>query len=299
MGVNCSLDMNDNPENAFSDVESDISSQCFDDSDVGKTGVRGVFSASTFSIKNLLQSGKAMLTSSSEAESMDGKSSTGDFNDENMETFEQLWEDCFDLSELIDRTRNRVLQYMEGLNREGYSTEEKQRCIELITYISAALEHFAFDEVTHGLQSDVFTTDGLIGNEQKLESYFDETRQVDEGLVKSMNESFDLFILSVKMKNKNLTEDAFRLWSRMFQIHTDVHVIGRKFAALVSADPESISCDDDKWKILNHLVYFVRKVQYKSRERAHILLAKIAALRMELNKNNGNKSYMNIRSKVR
>jgi len=288
MGVNCSLEMNDNPEDTFSEVESEISSQCFEDS-VGKTGVRGHFSASTLTIKNLLWGGKAMLTSSSEADSMDEKSSTGDLNHENMENLEQLWEDCFDLSELIDRTSKHVLQYMEGLKHEGCSSQEEQRCIELMTYISTALGHIAFDQVTQGLQCDLFTTDGLIGNEQKLESYFEIIRQVDEVVAKSMNESFDIFILSVKMMNNNLTEDAFRLWSRMFQIHTDIHVIGRKFAALVSADPESISCDDDKWKILNHLVYFVRNLQYKSPERAHILLAKMTALRTELNENNGNK----------
>jgi len=283
MGVNCSLPRNVESETSFAEVDSDISSESFENSDGSKNLTRRHLS--TLTLKKLLSwSGESMSTTSSETESLDEKSC--DSKDGHNESLEQLWEDCFDLTELIERTQRRVMEYMKDLTQLGHSSSAEQSCIKLISRIASGLEHVDLNQVVHDLESGLFSTDGPKSKNISLESYSEVIKQVGVGLSGRMNETFDLFLASVRTKREKLIQDAFRLWVRMFKIYTDLKAIDRKCSNLLLTDREysnPTACGDDQWKILSNLLHFVMKMQRVSPERAHNLLVKVADLRMVFN----------------
>jgi len=283
MGVNCSIPKNAQSETSFAEVDSDISSESFENSDGSKSLTRRHLS--TLTLKKLLSwSSKSMSTTLSETESLDENSSA--YTAGNNESLEQLWEDCFDLTELIDRTQRRVMEYMKNLTQLGHSSPAEQSCIKLISRIASGLEQVDLNQVIHDLETGLFSSDGSKSKNISVEAYSEVIKQVGVGFAGRMNETFDLFLASVRTKRENLIQDAFRLWGRMFKIYTDLKAIDRKCSTLLLGDREysnPTASGDDQWKILNNLLHFVMKMQRVSPEKAHNLLVRVADLRMVFN----------------
>jgi len=154
MGASCSADVKNPSDTVFPLIDTEASSQSFDNSDEGESMIHRHLSTPSSVLKSLFSfKGTPNTTSVGEE--------TDDWDKEGNETLEQLWEDCFDLSEIIVRTCLRFKEYQEELmDREGNKSEEEQSCVKLTTIFVNRLEKNGFHEVVSGM-SAIFSTEEL------------------------------------------------------------------------------------------------------------------------------------------
>jgi len=273
MGASCGSDLKTHSDAAFPSIETEASSQSFDSSDEGKSRVSRPLSTSSSVIKNLFFWRNNSLSTTLGDEEID------DWDKEGDETLEQLWEDCYDLSEQIERTCLRFLRYQEELmDNEGHKSEQEQRCITLMSNFVNRLEKNDFNEVVHGLCAALFSTNNQEYDDFLSEHWLEITRRLGRDLTKTMIESFELFLMPGRMNNEFLIRATSHVWSEVFKVHSEVEKIGKKFLNLLG-DEISDSNDDDLWRVLNHLLNLVQRKQHENPERARKLLDTISDLR--------------------
>lgn len=99
------------------------------------------------------------MSLSREEDSCDGQIKNDGWSEEEDECLAQLWEDCFDISELIEKTTKRVRRYEEVLIQRNDKSDEMLTCVKLTTSIAEGLRSLGFDIVMQRLQSVVFSTE--------------------------------------------------------------------------------------------------------------------------------------------
>jgi len=245
----------------------------------GKSRVRSQLSASTSALK-LLLTGGASVTSK---ESLVSEREEEEEKEKASENLEQLWEECYDVSELIEQTSDRVLRYHTEFLGTGYSQgdENNKKVVDLTASLAGDLKKLPFKDVVYGMQSIVFSTDdkGCVDS-----GYLETIKEGACDLSKTMGESYDLFVLSNKLENKLLIERSCRLWKDIYRIYTDVQAITKKFEVLFNGhDFESdVNYDEENlWKILDLLLNVLRRKQLNGSS-AGGLLERIEELRQEL-----------------
>jgi len=253
-----------------------------------KSRVRRQLSASTLALKHLLSgvtpgNSKAPSVLDLEEEEAIEKAK---------ESLEQLWEACYDLSELIEQTSDRVLRYHKEFKNTGYSDgdDNEKKVVDVTDSLSQDLKKLPFKDIVYDLQSVVFSTDdeGCVNS-----GYIEKIKSAGCDLSRTLNESYDLFLVSSKLDNNLLVERSVRLWKDIFRIYMDVQVVTKKFEVLLSepdlilSEPDlasdvTISDEENLWSILNLLLNLCRRKQLVNGS-AGGLLERIVELRQELN----------------
>jgi len=246
----------------------------------GKSRVHRHLSASTSALKQLLTGGapgtsKDPILCETEEEEKQEKAN---------ECLEQLWEECYDLSENIEQTSKRAFRYHTEFLSTGYheGDEDDKKVVDLTSSLAGDLKKLPFKDIVYGMQSIVFSTDG---KGQIDRGYLEKVRAGAHELSKTMSESYDLFVLSSKLENKLLIERSFRLWKDIFRMWTNTQAIAKKFEVQlfgeVSEGDANFPDDENIWQILDLLLNVFRRKQLKGV--AGGLLERIEELRQELN----------------
>jgi len=275
MGASCGSDMKRHPDTAFPSIKTEDSSQSLNSSDEIKSKVSRPLSTSSSVMKNFFFWRNNSPSTTLDDEEID------DWDKEGDENLEQLWEDCYDLSEQIERTCLSVLRYQQDLMDKGYKCKQEQRCITLMTIFVNGMKKNDFKEVVTGLCAALFSSDNEQYDDLLSEQWLEITRRLGRDLTKTMIESFELFLMPGRMNNEFLIKATSHLWSEIFKIHSEVEKIGKKFLNLFG-DKISNSNDDDLWRVLNHLLKLVQRKQHENPERARKLLDRISELRNAL-----------------
>jgi len=273
MGVSCSTDMEEcSPKPCR--VDADALTGNYDEREDGSRNL----SASTLSLGSLLSWESLSIL---EGDSSDvGRNN--DWNRNENEFLAQLWEDCYDLLELIEKTVKRVLRYQEGLFNNMNKLEEKQTCIELMKSIIEGLNSLVFEKVMRRLESAVFST--VKQENLSIASYIEITRQTEHALKLTLNQSFLLFLISWQ-NNMKIREDTSRVWNAIYKIHIDVLEIEKKFLFLIlkgPSDSKTISKSYDLYTMFNNLHNMVRTKHLENPEKVPNLVARIIELQTEL-----------------
>jgi len=234
----------------------------------------------------------------------------------------QLWEDCFDLSELMEVTAKKVSKHIVDFWNHGYdgletNGEDEQKSLGLLRNISDELDTTSLDDVVNKLRVKVFsrrTVREEMREEKEPETakYLTVIQQVQENLVKTINKSFDLFIISVRIYQRTQVEYHIErsswIWNKVFKMYNQLSAIIKQLKELarpaekikrrspkmvninsVSADPSFASngCEKDILIMLNSMVRFVRWKQVSSPAGLADLVENVQGLRLELTKDYG------------
>jgi len=243
----------------------------------GKSRVVKQLSASTLALKSLLSLGTSKAPTVCEEDSDEIKEN---------ETLEQLWEECYDLTELIENTKDRVLRYHTEFLNTGHSIgdENSKHVIDLTGSLAEDLKKLPYKDVVYGLQSVVFSTEAADDQSGVNSGFLKTIKTGAQDLSKTCSESYDLFILSSKMENNQLFERSCRLWKDIYRIYTDVQAVTKKFEVLLKGpDLEGdVTCSDEEnlWGILNLLHTVLKKKKLVGSSGG--LLERIEELRQEL-----------------
>jgi len=204
----------------------------------------------------------------------------------NNEGLEQLWEECYDLSELIENTRDRVLRYHNEFLNSGCSKgdENNKEVVDLTANIAQDLKKLPYKDVVYGLRSIVFST---IAADHRPDAYSGFLKTIKAGahdLSKTCSHSYDLFILSSQIENNQLFERSCRLWKDIYRIYRDIQAITKKFEVLLTGpnlESEAANSDEENlWCILNLLLNVFRRKQLEGSSGG--LLKRIDELRQVL-----------------
>jgi len=181
------------------------------------------------------------------------------------ESLEQLWEECYDLSELIENTKDRVLRY----HREFLDTacnkgdENNKQVVDLTATLAEDLKKLPYKDVVYGLQSIVFSTTAADDMPDAHSGFLKTIMAGSHDLSKTCNDSYDLFILSGKLENDQLFERSCRLWKDIYRIFTDIQTITKKFEVVITnpkLERELTNSDEQNlWSILNLLLNVLRR----------------------------------------
>jgi len=277
MGAGCTSEVKQNSYDAPPNVEAEASSQSFEDSDEDKSLIRRHLSTSSSVLRNLFL--RRSKRSSSATSQDEDQTSDGNSDDE---ALGQLWEDCHDLSELIERSCLRFQRLEDDLGSKGDKLEHEQRCGKLVSFFVRSMEKSDFDGVVQELRSALFSTEKLEYDRFVQAHHLEITQRLGRAITETMIESFELFLLPVQMNDEFLIKATIRIWSEVFQIHADVEKIAKRLQNL-QGFPSSDSNDDDLWRVLNLLLHLVQRTQRESPERARKLLDTISDLRNVLN----------------
>jgi len=246
-----------------------------------KFHVRKHLSSSNFSLKNFLMGGISHAASrgSSVVENNE------DDDEESDENLEQLWESCYDLSELVKHAVDRVSRYRTDfvkLNSNAHA-ENEDKGAEIMSNILIGLKKLSYDDVVYELQSVSFSTkrEGAVHN--AIEGCLQ--KNIVAGLVFTnvLSEAYDFFLLSCRTGDKLLIERSCRVWNNIFRINTNIQDITRKFESFSKCSETEGSSNADEhnmWEILNSLLNVAKRKQIKGR--AENLLKTIEELRKEL-----------------
>jgi len=214
-------------------------------------------------------------------------SATEDKDEEinNNEGLEQLWEECYDLSELVENTRDRVLRYHnEFVNTGNKGDENNKQIVDLTATLAQDLEKLPYKDVVYGLRSIVFSTTAPDDWSDAHSGFLKTIQAGAHDLSKTCSHSYDLFILSSKIENKQLFERSCRLWEDIYRIYSDIQAISKKFEVLLTGhNLESIVTNSDEenlLSILNLLLNVLRRKQLEGSSGG--LLQRIEELRQVL-----------------
>jgi len=230
----------------------------------------------------------------------------------------QLWEDCYDFSELMEATGKKVAKHIEDFWTHGYkgletNGEDEQKSICLLQNISDELDTTSLDEVVNKLRVAVFSRKSFREEkEPETAKYLTVVKQVQENLVNTINKSFDLFILSVRIHQRTKVDYHIQrstwIWNKVFRMYNQLNSIIQRLRELAgpsmkikyenpssgrlgsfSADTGSVSsgCEKDILIMLNSMVRFVRWKQVSSPAGITNLVEKVQCLRLELTKDYG------------
>jgi len=135
---------------------------------------------------------------------IEGESTIDKWNEEENEPLAQLWENCYDIMELIVKALNRALRYQKVLSVKKLKLKEEQECIDLLSKIASGLENLDFEQGMLRLQSVVFSTEEEDSIECAVDFLVDITRGTMRDVTLLIQESFDLLLTSWKLNNKCL-----------------------------------------------------------------------------------------------
>jgi len=229
----------------------------------------------------------------------------------------QLWEDCFDLSELMEVTGKKVAKHIKDFWNHGYkgietNGEDEQKALGYLSNISDELDTTSLDDVVNKLRVAVFSRKSLVdekAGEPETAMYLTVVKQVQENLVKTVNKSFDLFILSVRICQRTNVDYHIQrstwIWNKVFKMYNQLNSIIRRLKELAapamkikyenpslervnsfSADQGVMTkgCEKDILIMLNSMVRFVRWKQVTSPAGIADLVENVQCLRLELTK---------------
>jgi len=156
----------------------------------------------------------------------------------------QLWEDCFDLSELMEVTAKKVLKHSEEFWIHGYEGlemkgEDEQKSLDLLRNIADGLDTTRLDGVVNKLRVAVFSRKSL-SEEKEADpvGYLNVVMQVQENIVKTANKSFDLFLLSMRIYQRTQvdyhTQRSSLIWNQVFRVYNHVYSIIERLTDLTS-----------------------------------------------------------------
>jgi len=157
MGICCGFEIKDYSSTPFPDADT-VLQNCED----SKTGVpchsRNISGAS-LCLKSLRRSWSKSFLFSYEEDSCEVERNNNDWSEEEDECLAQLWEDCYDITELINKTTDRVHRCEKELIQWKQKSEDVHTCVNLVASITKALTSLGFDLVLQRLQSFVFSTE--------------------------------------------------------------------------------------------------------------------------------------------
>lgn len=199
------------------------------------------------------------------------------------EGFEELWEECYDLAELIEKTINRVLRYNAEFLRTGYieGDENDEKVVKLLASLVQNLKKLPINDVVYSLQSVVFSTDDKGSVDGR---YLETIKSGERDLSLTLNRSYDLFLHASKLENELLVERSWRLWNNAFRIYTHVQAVTKKFKVILTDHNTKTDATDTEeeqlWMILDSLLQAFRRKRLNGRTGR--LLERIEELRQEL-----------------
>lgn len=226
----------------------------------------------------------------------------------------QLWEECFDLSEVLGTLTEKAKRYNENFWDDCYdgvkaeAEENWTRFTELLGVIVKELEQVSMDEIVYGLQETAFSKkeakDGEVACSQvksiPFARYLEASRDTRQSSARILGQAFDLFFHSINMhqevKKDLLIERSFYVWSHVYTFHTGLQAIIEKFLVYLTDEealpfvhstsnqgstslPSAEKNNKDILSVLNLSVKIVKRKQLDNTEGAGELMRKVIELR--------------------
>merc|ERR1712060_27204 len=215
---------------------------------------------------------------------------------------------------LMEATGKKVAKHIQDFWNHGYkgletNGEDEQKSLGLLRNILDELDTTSLDEVVNKLRVAVFSRKSLLEEkEPETAKYLTVVKQVQENLVKTVNKSFDLFILSVRIHQRTKVDyhiwRSTSIWNKVFRMYNLLNSIIQKLGELAgspikikcenpsserlssSAESGAMSsgCEKDILIMLNSMVRFVRWQQVSSPASIADLVENVECLRLELTK---------------
>jgi len=165
----------------------------------------------------------------------------------------QIWEDCFDILELMESAFRKVIttktEFCNNGDNDVVTKEDDQKvCIELLESIADQLNIKSLDDVVNNFRVAVFSEESAYeqkSEEIDLREYINVINQIRQNMVKAGNSAFDLYLITARMyqtsENEGHTQRSLCIWQRVFRIFSSLEKVSGKLSQLSA----SVGCDID------------------------------------------------------
>jgi len=217
----------------------------------------------------------------------------------------QLWEECYDITELMEATVFKVKKQKAEFWNHGYKGvvsdgAGEQRCLQLLQGIVTDLDTTILNDVVNSLRVAVFSS--VKEEEVDLLKYISMIRQVQGKLLKTRNKAFDLFIISLRMYQRTQVkyhiQRSSNIWEKVFRISNEIDAVVDKLNEISAPTEKDIldvtdsnypigGCEKDILIMLNSIVRLVKWKQECTPAGIANLVNIVEGLRLEVVKEFG------------
>jgi len=245
-------------------------------------------------------------------------------SDEVDDRLAQIWEDCFDLLELMESALRKVTSTKtEFCNNEDTDVDIKEDdqkvCTDLLESIADQFNIKSLDDVVNSFRVAVFSEESAYeqkSEEIDVQQYINVIKQVKQNMVNAGNSSFDLYLITTRMYKTPESEwhaqRSLCIWQKVFRIFSGLEKVSEKLSQLsasVGCDIDDMnvqkrsshipsdqtfphsSCDKEFLVMLNIMVRLVSGKQVNSQADIANLITNVKGLRSELTKEHRSFSF--------